>query len=400
MTTKIEWAEETWNPTTGCTKVSPGCAHCYIERTPPMRMAGRKFSKGAIPIELHPERIDKPLHWRQPRRVFVNSMSDLFHEDIPDSFITAVFGVMAAAPQHTFLVLTKRAERMRAWAQRITAAGGLGTYIRSDAGRIALRSHFDSVIQTIERYGELVRDLKDPWMQVMNGAGCNMGNAPLPNVWLGVSVENQEQTQRIEHLLATPAAVRFLSVEPMLGPVDLNRDGGWLVPWDESDGACGPDQWNKMFICDKGHAAKMYLKSEGLGYNACLAADCRAPVRPAKPGIDWVICGGESGPGAREFVLEYAVDLLDQCRKNGVAFFMKQLGSFPVTSNFNLWDFDDSASVHVDDWGHFAAGVRFHFVDKKGGDMAEWPEQLRVREFPQAVGVVQRRGAESAEGKV
>ena len=113
--TKIEWAESTWNPVTGCTKVSPGCANCYIERTPPFRMEGRWFVKGAIPVRLHPDRLDVPLRWRKPRRVFVCSLADLFHEDVPDAFIDQVFATMALAPQHTFQCLTKRPERMRAY---------------------------------------------------------------------------------------------------------------------------------------------------------------------------------------------------------------------------------------------------------------------------------------------
>src|SRR3954464_9906736 len=104
----IEWTDATWNPTTGCTKVSPGCAHCYIERTPPLRIAGRKFVKGHIPLQLHPDRLEKPLQWKEPRRIFVNSESDLFHDDVPDQFIVDVFGIMALAHWHTFQVLTKR----------------------------------------------------------------------------------------------------------------------------------------------------------------------------------------------------------------------------------------------------------------------------------------------------
>jgi protein gp37 len=109
----IQWTDATWNPTTGCTKVSPGCAHCYIERTPAFRINGRKFVNGATDLRLHADRLEQPLHWRKPRRVFVNSLSDLFHDDVPDAFIDQVFAVMALCPQHTFQVLTKRPERMR-----------------------------------------------------------------------------------------------------------------------------------------------------------------------------------------------------------------------------------------------------------------------------------------------
>src|SRR5947209_1267587 len=106
----IEWTDATWNVVTGCTKISPGCAHCYIDRTPPFRMAGRKFEKGHIPLILHEDRLEKPLHWKKPRRIFVNSLSDLFHKDVPNDFISRVFAVMALANWHTYQVLTKRPE--------------------------------------------------------------------------------------------------------------------------------------------------------------------------------------------------------------------------------------------------------------------------------------------------
>jgi protein gp37 len=208
---QIEWTDATWNPVTGCTKVSPGCAHCYIERTPAFRINGRRFVKGVIPIQLHDERLDQPLHWRKPRRVFVNSLSDLYHDSISDLFIERVFHTMQRAHWHHFQILTKRSRRLRDLATRL------------------------------------------PW--------------PL-NVWQGVSVENAAHVHRIDDLRAVPAAVRFLSVEPLLGPIP----------------------------------------------NLDLA------------GIGWVIVGGESGPDRRPVAAEWVRQIRDQCIAADVPFFFKQWG--------------------------------------------------------------------------
>ena len=211
MDTAIEWTDATWNPTTGCTKISPGCAHCYIERTPPFRIGGRRFVKGATDLQLHDNRLDAPLHWRRPRRVFVNSLSDLYHDGIPFAFLEQVFRTMSAASWHQFQVLTKRSSRLRALSPQL------------------------------------------PWPS---------------NVWQGVSVENSAHVFRISDLQAVPAAVRFLSVEPLLGPIP----------------------------------------------NVPLA------------GISWVIVGGESGPGRRPMDSGWVRDIRDQCLSQSVAFFFKQWG--------------------------------------------------------------------------
>ena len=203
----IEWTDATWNPVTGCTKVSPGCANCYIERTPPFRMAGRRFVRGAIPVLLHPDRLDQPLRWRKPRRVFVNSMSDLFHEDVPDEFIDRAWQTMMLAQQHTFQILTKRPLRMRSYLAGLAAdIERWPLPVDAGAARISLVTLLISLAT---------------W--------------PLPNVWLGVSVENQRMAdERIPVLLDTPAAVRFLSCEPLLGPLDLS-------PWLERRVLHSPD---------------------------------------------------------------------------------------------------------------------------------------------------------------
>jgi protein gp37 len=216
----IEWTDATWNPVTGCTKISPGCAHCYAE-TFAERFRGVKghpYQQG-FDLKLWENRIELPLQWKKPRRIFVNSMSDLFHEDVPDGFIERVFDTMRSAPHHTFQVLTKRAERLERW----------------------------------------------------TSGNFSPENWPA-NVWLGVSVENEDYLWRVSHLLRTPARVRFLSVEPLLGWLRLDRQ--------------------------------------------ILA------------GIDLVIVGGESGPRARRMHAEWAIDIQRQCAEAGVTFFFKQWGSY------------------------------------------------------------------------
>jgi len=320
---KIEWTSSTWNPTTGCTKVSPGCANCYIAGTPPFRMAGRKFEKGHIPLILHENRLTAPLRWRKPRRIFVNSLSDLFHEDVPDEFIDRVFAVMALTPQHTYQVLTKRPDRMRKY---------LTSFADADLGlsRFAWISWLAQEEYT--GYIDARPDLTWRW--------------PLPNVWLGVTVENQHfADERIPLLLETPAAVRFLSCEPLLGAVSLPP----YIP----------------FV-------------EGQGYRAARGA--LAPGRRERPDVDWVIAGGESGPGARPTDIEHIRAIVRQCRNAGVPVFVKQLGAKPrVPSNEPMYQWPEST-----DWDIVDNTLRphIHLKDRKGGDMAEWPEDLRIRDFP------------------
>jgi protein gp37 len=216
----IEWTEATWNPVTGCSKVSPGCAHCYAETL------SLRFGRSQLPwtprnarenVRLHPERLDQPRRWRQPRVIFVNSMSDLFHELVPDDFIRAVFEVMRDTPRHTFQVLTKRPERMANAVARLYDDG--------------------------------------------------LAPAPLSNVWVGTSIENRRFVTRADAVRDTPAAVRFISAEPLLGPV---ADGLELA------------------------------------------------------GIDWLIVGGESGPRHRRMDPDWARALRDSALHAGIAFFFKQ----------------------------------------------------------------------------
>jgi len=214
--TSIEWTDATWNPVTGCTKISAGCDHCYAERFSERFRGtrGHPFENG-FDLTLRPERLDQPLRWRTPRMIFVNSMSDLFHKEIPKEFITRVFDTMEAASWHTFQVLTKRSSLMRDFLRK--------------------------------RYGTR--------------------RAPL-HMWFGVSIEDGTKTSRIRHLREAPAGVRFLSIEPLIGPV------------------------GKLDLTE----------------------------------IDWVIVGGESGPGARPMEREWVRGIRDQCRDKRVAFFFKQWG--------------------------------------------------------------------------
>lgn len=258
MTTNIEWtrgddgsAGMTWNPVTGCAKVSPGCDNCYAER-----ITERFHGKGSFAeVKLHHDRLDAPLRWRKPRRVFVNSMSDLFHDSVPSAFIAAVFDVMRQTPQHTYQILTKRPGRMRSLMR--TAVPGEG------------------------------------W--------------PLPNVWLGVSVEDQKRADlRVPALLETPAAVRFLSCEPLLSSVDLSR---YLTPAPLGDKLWCPTARRQIDVI--GSAACTCTGSHQIGQR-----------------LHWIIAGGESGPGARPMHPDWPRQLRDQCTAARVPFFFKQWGEW------------------------------------------------------------------------
>lgn len=332
----IEWTDATWNPTTGCTKVSPGCANCYIAGTPPFRMAGRKFDeKGHIPIKFHSQRLSQPLRWRKTRLVFVNSLSDLFHEDIPDAFVVRVYGVMVAAYWHVFQVLTKRPERRRQLLSspefREAVAAEAARQINMLRGKDPLGSESSkSLAATLN----LAR-----WQSAGNGRAGRVVSGAAANIWEGATVENQHfADERIPVLLDTPAAVRFLSCEPLLGPVDLNECGG--LPWVEP-------------------------KSDDMPY----AAEWR--------GVDWVIVGGESGPGARPMDVAWMRSVVKQCLTAGVPVFVKQLGSVVQVDASSQADFMHFSAKSWNQHGMVAA-----LKDRKGGDPDEWPSDLRVRQFP------------------
>lgn len=343
--TSIEWTQKTWNPVRGCSRVSKGCEHCYAERQA-ARFAGEggrfeglvKLSKKHGPqwtgrIEFVSHKLEEPLTWREPTLVFVNSMSDLFHEGLRNEEIAAVFGVMAASPKHTFQVLTKRPERARdffRWLDKESSKRGMLTPMHHDERCVDLC--------TLIAQNELMR---------VDGKLLDFSSAPRtwwPNVWLGVSVEDQATAnERIPVLLSCPAAIRFVSYEPALGPVDfecvelgndavLNALTGHVTP--------------------HGHAPEFTLEH-----------------------IDWVIVGGESGPGARPFDLQWALSTVEDCRDARVACFVKQLGSEPYSSHDGLAD--QCTNLRG------IERVRF-FLDRKGRDPSEWPEDLRVREWPEA----------------
>lgn len=269
--TGIEWTDATWNPVTGCTKVSPGCDHCYAE-TIAHRFSGTLAYPNGFAVTLRPERLDQPLRWRRPRRIFVNSMADLFHDAVPDDYIAQVFAVMALAPRHTFQVLTKRHARMR-------------SLLNSSAFQTSVAEHMLAMTDADE-----MKDAGDPF--------------PLPNVWLGVSTENQQWADvRIPVLLATPAAVRFISAEPLLGAIDL---AGYLRCPDPD--RCGPGPCSSCATADNAEYPDRKLW-------------CTNP-------LDWVIVGGESGPGARPMHPDWARSLRDQCEGTSTSFLFKQWGEY------------------------------------------------------------------------
>lgn len=281
--TGIEWTDATWNPVTGCAKVSQGCKHCYAEREWPRMTklvpayAGREFTD----VRTHADRLDQPLRWKRPRKVFVNSMSDLFHQDVPFEFIDRVFAVMALSKQHVFQVLTKRPDRMREYMHRL----GRSAKILDDAAR--------TLGYTFEF------------------AGKYMVTWPLPNIWLGVSVEDQAAAdERIPLLLDTPAAVRWISAEPLIGSVDLTDIPNQLgvAEGQRSINALGGYAWE----CD----GPDYVDTCNIGAQ-----------------IDWVVVGGESGPKARPMHPDWARSLRDQCQAAGVPFIFKQWGEWAPGEN-------------------------------------------------------------------
>lgn len=283
--TKIEWTDATWNPVRGCSRVSEGCRNCYAEKVA-ARFSGtgqayeglaeyRIIGKGTPQerteshwtgkLELIKEKLGEPLRWKKPLRVFVNSMSDLFHEKVSVGWLDDIFRIMARCPQHTFQILTKRPGRMRDYMER--------------------------------------------WKPV---------EQVLANVWLGTSVEDQKTAdERIPLLLQTPAALRWISAEPLLGDIQLPEEA---------------------FVCPANEP------------------------HPICPCLDWVVVGGESGPGARPMDVEWARSIVAQCEERSVPVFVKQLGRNPyITVPEN--------SVEL--------------VDPKGGDWMEWPQDLRIREYPE-----------------
>lgn len=287
-TSTIEWTEATWNPVRGCDKVSPGCKHCYASTFAERfrGVPGHAYEQG-FDVRTAPDQLRIPLSWRKPRKVFVNSMSDLFHKDFSNEYIAAVFGVMAVCRRHTFQVLTKRAERMEEWFK------WAASFDRDDHGSTGpLRAIWEALCES-DAFEE--GDFPD------NEEGPNVGAEwPLPNVWAGVSVENQDYAWRLNHLVKVPAAVRFVSAEPLLGPLDISS---WLKCPHGSPSTCNQCAANR-----KWNTAAGYPK---------LAAECGAQIH-------WVITGAESGHGARAMDDDWVRRLRNQCADAGTKFFFKQ----------------------------------------------------------------------------
>lgn len=293
--TRIGWTESTWNPVTGCTKVSDGCTNCYAE-TFAERWRGipGHIYEGGFDLQLRPARLEEPLAWRRPRRVFVNSMSDLFHDQIPDDYIAKVFAVMACTPRHTYQLLTKRHGRMRSW-------------LNNDLMRLKVYNEAHALAHRMPSFP----DASVPW--------------PLPNLWVGVSVEDQHWADiRIPALIDTPAAVRWLSMEPLLGHVDI---ANWL---------------DRMEYVGRGDA-------DGVVGNQPATASIY------RPSIGWVVVGGESGHGARYMHPDWALAIRFLCADLRVPFFFKQAGNLLAR-----------------EWG----------MGGKGEDWDSLPVDLAVREYP------------------
>ena len=315
--TEIEWTDVVWNPTTGCDRVSPGCDNCYA-LTMAKRLKGMgqaKYQTDGDPrtsgpgfgIAEHSDTLSAPLSWRKPRKVFVNSMSDLFHKGVSDEFIAEVFAVMALTPHITYQVLTKRHARMRS----LLASG---EYIEN---------LYDLALRALMMDGQASD-------QQCSAAPALRRDRPLPNVWLGVSAENQQWADlRIPALLETPAAVRWVSAEPLLGPLDLQL---WLA-----------DGW----ACP--HCSFRHTSTIGA---TCVGCKQRTWPLPYSR-LDWVVTGGESGPGARPMDLAWAETIVKQCQASGVPVLVKQLGT--------------------------VTGGRTHH------DIDTFPEGLRVRQYPEVM---------------
>ena len=298
---KIEWTDATWNPVTGCTKVSQGCKNCYAETWANRKMG--EFSKdknrGFTDIICHEDKLNIPLKWKKPKKIFVNSMSDLFHEKVPFEFVREVFTVMASCSWYTFQILTKRPERMKEFFK----------YINENSEELYVK--------------------------------------PLPNVWLGVSVEDQKTAdERIPILLKVPAAVRWISAEPLLGEIDLAHTEtvtalakGFLEKHDIDiyhNALCGRTRYEK-----------------GSGKIAVRKTDI-----PGSSKLDWVVVGGESGTKARPVNPDWVFKIRDDCKAAGVPFFFKQWGEYKPYNHFGVWKYSRQ--------GKYKSGRDLNVFDKIG----------------------------------
>ncbi len=381
--TAIEWTNipgykgETWNPVVGCTVLTPGCTNCYamkwaggklLKDTPAYKGLTRDSKAGPVwtgEIRTFEDRLTQPLRWKKPRSIFVNSMGDLFHEDIPDEWIDKVFAVAALCPRHIFIILTKRAERMRDYMTggdpdlRIIHWAELGA------------DWFSEDTPRRKKVGDGGRAATPYEIALASGMAADF---PLPNVWLGVSVEDQTRAEeRIPHLLDTPAAKRLVSCEPLLGNLEIER---YLQP----------------MVVGVNEELTDHMVLDGWSFPG---------GDGDHPGLDWVITGGESGLGARPMHPDWARGLRDQCQAAGVPFFFKQWGEWapgecaegpPTRTERCAWWWDDrwdygqitprvSEELHRDDapdvWrlGKKRAG---HLLD--GEKHFNWPTTQHAEE--------------------
>jgi protein gp37 len=364
--TKIEWTDATWNPITGCAVVSPGCTNCYAMKLAGTRLQHHPSRAGLTQpsksgpvwngkVRFNQDWLDQPLRWKRPRMIFVCAHGDLFAENVPDEWIDKVFAVMAIAPQHTFQVLTKRPERMREYVGALLLKK---RSVFSAAFAVTGSGKTKTIAEAFSRAEETTpEDIDRRWI-------------PLPNVWLGVSVEDQERAdERIPILLDTPAAVRWISAEPLLGPIDL------------SEFVICPNARNGLFMDPDTGAYECCKSCEGTGLTG---------------GLDWVVAGGESGQGARPMHPDWVRSLRDQCADAGVAFHFKQWGEWsPIHLVFGEPGMDDDSAAPIDGCcdqpaAHTAEQECFFLQDKH---WVHWP-QVDTRE---AIGV--RRIGKAAAGR-
>ncbi len=380
MPTQISWTDETWNPVRGCSRVSSGCGDsigggCYAERQayrfsgPGMPYEGlvRMTTKGPRwtgKVVLVLDKLHDPLHWKKPRRIFVNSMSDLFHESLTDGEILRVFEVMQRCPQHTFQILTKRPARMLKWFQHWEDLTGESSEAQMVRGpKETRKAHPSGRGQMFAEYLDTLGTEPPPgcawptfdWMEGMRWWPRTIMTQP--NIWLGTSVENQKTAdERIPFLLQTPGVVRWISAEPLLGPIDLAR-AGLEIRMSNLD---GPDGIN----------------------------------------LTWCVVGGESGPKARGLDLSWVRSIVSQCRAADIPVFVKQLGARPFERKpaegpqgvraalANIEKPHPQRTWFGDGWTLISKGEMSEWVksyklnDKKGGDISEFPKDLQVREFP------------------
>lgn len=397
----IEWTDATWNPVIGCAKVAQGCKNCYAEKmSKRLRSMGQSEYGDVLTIEgqfngqirTRPEMLDKPLRWKKPRMVFVNSMSDLFHKDVPFEFIDQVYAVMLASAilnnrPHTYQVLTKRPERMLEYFNRRIPRDHVKAWAEAGDGIVHLDNENVLFSEMVMGHTSLPWDDKDialhgyeskPWTHLK-------GVFPLPNVWHGVSIANQPDADKnIVELLRVPSAIRFVSAEPLVSEVYLQQN--WLRASTHQhlrldiagalqnkqfrgfmeDGKPMPESAVKLELERRFAAGEKYFP---MGDCPEFSTDTGCPGHRS-PALDWVIVGGESGPGARPFDIAWARSIIQQCKAANVPVFCKQLGSRAVSVTT-----EDGEQRYTNHWTT---------KDRKGGDPEEWPADLRVREFPEA----------------